>query len=203
MKLGSIVEGNGEVEALRPLINRIIGELRPGTHVEVLQPLRVKRQQVVKVGELERHLSFVGDRTGPEGAILVLLDADDDCAARLAPSLLARAQKARPDRRTVVVLAVAEFEAWLLGSLETLRGHRGIPLHATAPDRPEQLASPKSRLRDLMKGEYQETIDQPALVARLDVASTRRSCPSFDKLVRDLLALIPSAPEDGETGRVS
>jgi len=51
------------------------------------------------------------------------------------------------------------------------------------------LASPKARLAELMNG-YQETTDQPALTAQIDVAVLRQVCPSFDKLVRDLLYLV-------------
>ncbi len=118
-----------------------------------------------------------------------MLDVDDDCAATLGPALLARANAARPDRRIGVALAVREYEAWLIASLRTLRGHRRIAPDAEEVDDPEQLTSPKSRMNELCGG-YSETIDQPALTARIDVALTRSRAPSFDKLVRVLVDLL-------------
>ena len=99
MKLAGIVEGHGEVNAFRVLVERVCTELDIAPPPEILPPIRVKRNQVVKPDELERHIELLGNRVGANGAILVLLDADDDCAARLGPALLERAIAARPDRR--------------------------------------------------------------------------------------------------------
>lgn len=190
MKLGAIVEGHGEVQALRVLVQRVLAYMPVALEiVDVLPPLRVKRQGVIRAGELERAIELLSVRVGSDGAILVLLDSDADCAATVGPQLLARAQKARSDRRIRVVFAVHEYEAWLLGSIEQLRGYRGVPPDAASIANPEMLASPKARLAELMNG-YQETTDQPALTAQIDVAVLRQVCPSFDKLVRDLLYLV-------------
>jgi hypothetical protein len=191
MKLASIVEGHGEVKALRALVEATLAQTRPGTTVEVLTPYRVKRQKVVQPNELERDVDFLAGRVGDTGAILIILDSDGDCAATAGPELLRRARVARPDRRIGVVFAVHEFEAWFLASLQSLRGHRGIPADAPVPPSPDEIPSPKGRIDTLMGGMYQETIDQPALCSRIDVAVARERSPSFDKFVRELTALLP------------
>jgi hypothetical protein len=81
---------------------------------------------------------------GPSGGILVLLDADDDCPAELAPALLNRARSARPDRRVSVVLAKREFEAWFLASAQSLAGRFSSPADMEAPDDPEGVRGAKS-----------------------------------------------------------
>lgn len=190
MKIASIVEGHGEVKAMRPLIEATLAQTRPGLVVEVLQPFRVKRQKVVQSGEIERHVEFLSGRVGESGGILIVLDADDDCAATVGPQLLQRARAARPDRRVSVVFAVQEYEAWFLASMESLRGHRGIPENAIGPDHPDEVRSPKGKIDELTGGIYQETIDQPALSARISTSAARAKSPSFDKFVRELLSLV-------------
>lgn len=190
MKLAAVVEGHGEVQAFRVLVERVCAELRIAPVPEMLPPIRVKRNQVVKPDELERHIELLAKRVGADGAILVLLDADDDCAARLGPELLHRARAARPDRRIGVVFAVREYEAWLLASMGTLRGHRDIPSDAGDVPHPEATSSPKARIDAMMPRGYAETVDQPALTARIDVAAARAAAPSFDKLVRELVRLL-------------
>lgn len=117
--------------------------------------------------------------------MLVLLDADDDCPAELAPQLLERC--ARVSSVPVsVVFAVREIEAWFLGGVESLRGQRGIRDDATYGANPEVPRGAKERLEALMSGTYVDVADQPALMAALDVESARLRCPSLDKLLRDL-----------------
>jgi hypothetical protein len=84
----------------------------------------VKRNKVVREGELERAITqAVRDRPGV-AAVIVILDADDDCPAELGGLLLNRSVTAT-DKPVGVVLAKREFEAWFLGAKESLRGKRG------------------------------------------------------------------------------
>jgi hypothetical protein len=152
----------------------------------------VRRSRVVKDGEIERAVCLLGTRVGDNGAILVLLDADDACAATLGPTLLARARAARPDRRIGVVLAVREYEAWLLASIESLGGARGLPKDAIFGGAVENMSSPKAKLDAMLPHGYAETTDQAALTARIDVATARARSPSFDKLVREVEKLASS-----------
>ena len=81
-----IVEGQSEVESVGVLLRRILtADRRSG--ISIAKPIRVKRNQVVRQGELERALRLaVSTRVGCAG-ILVLLDADDDDPELLEPSL--------------------------------------------------------------------------------------------------------------------
>lgn len=107
-RIATIVEGHGEFYAV-PILLRRIAESR-GHTVHVPRPIRVNRDKIVKPGELERAVELAARRVETNGCILILLDAEKDCPGILAPALLRRATKARPDRRIRVVLANPEYE---------------------------------------------------------------------------------------------
>ncbi|MCK5327544.1 MAG: hypothetical protein KAR36_02990 [Candidatus Latescibacteria bacterium] len=73
-----IVEGYSEVASVPILLRRIL-EREAAYSVQVAKPFRVKRNRVVKEGELERAIEQVVRSRSGAGGILVLLDADDDC----------------------------------------------------------------------------------------------------------------------------
>ena len=87
-----------------------------------------------------------------DGAVLILIDAGDDCPGKLGPELLARAVAIHPPDRTAVVLAKKEFEAWYLAGAESLAGHRGIAADFTAPEDSESIRGAKGRLSAAMEG---------------------------------------------------
>ena len=153
--------------------------------------MRVGRYKVVRPGELERAIELARRTRDSCDAILILLDADDDCPGKLGPDLLARATEVSHGVPVSVVLAKSEFEAWFLGSLESLRGVRGVADKAVSLDTPEDIRGAKEHLEHQMTGErtYVETDDQPALAAQFDLQSARQRCPSLDKLVRDVESL--------------
>ena len=130
----AIVEGHGEVEAIPVLLRRIAAAVAPTAEVEVLPPIRVERNRVVRPEELERVVELAARTVATDGSILVLLDADDDCPAELGPELLRRARAARPDRAIRVVLAKAEYEAWFLAAVASIAGRHDIHEHATPPN---------------------------------------------------------------------
>lgn len=189
MKVGAIVEGHGEVIAVPVLVRRVALHLGVVNVPEVLKPHRVHRQRLPKPGELERAVELMARKVGEGGKLLVLLDADDDCPAKLGPSLLARARAARADREIAVVLAKRMYEAWLLGATESLRGKRSLPPDLALDEDPEGLASPKRWLDARMARGYAETLDQAALTEAFDIEEARR-VDSFDKFVRDLGRLL-------------
>lgn len=95
MTVVRVVEGHGDVQATPVLLRRIAQEALPDRYVEIQQPIRVKRNLVVKPGELERYVDLAANKGGSDGRVLILLDADEDCPAELGPSLAARAGAAR------------------------------------------------------------------------------------------------------------
>jgi hypothetical protein len=187
--LTCIVEGHGEIEAVPEIIRRIAKLVDPNIALKIHPPFRVPRNRLVKPGELERSVELAARRAGRNGAILIVLDVDDDCPAALGPELLARAQKARSDIPIRVVLAKREFEAWFLASAESLRGRRGLAPDLEAPSDPEAIRGAKEWLTDRKDQRYRETLDQSAFAAVFDLEKARRAS-SFDKFFRDVRDLI-------------
>jgi hypothetical protein len=187
MNLGVLVEGHGEVAAVPMLVRRVADALGVPCIVRAVQ--RVPRSTMLKQGELERAVTLLGNKVGSGGAVLVLIDADDDLPCELGPALLARAQRARPDLRVGVVLAVREYEAWFMAAAESLRSQRGLPVDLEAPVLPDVGRNAKGWLDARMPRGYSPTVDQVALTAVFDLALARGS-PSFDKLFRELARLL-------------
>jgi hypothetical protein len=191
LHLGVIVEGHGEVAAVPVLLRRFCDALCPSLDLRiVLRPQRVSRAKLVQTGEVERTVEIVARRLGSPRAILVLVDADDDCPATLGPDLLRRAANARPDIPVGVVLAKREFEAWFLAAIESLAGHRGLRPGLSPVDQPESVRDAKGALQRYMEPgrTYAERLDQPALAQWFDIQQARRA-DSFDKCCREVQRL--------------
>jgi hypothetical protein len=188
--LACIVEGDGDLQAVPITIRKIVQEINPGLGLKI-HPLRVPRTKLVKPGELERSIELAARRVGRSGAVLVIVDSDDDCPATLGPELLARARKVRSDLPISVVLAKQEFEAWFLASARSLRGLRGLASDLAPPPDPESIRGAKEWLTARMTSGrgYTETLDQPALAASFDLLQAR-TAPSFDKFFRDVVAIL-------------
>ena len=182
----AIVEGFGEVEAV-PLLIRRWFESRRLLAPELPRPIRVPKSRLLAAGELERTVEQAARKAGTDGAVLVLVDADDDCAAELGRSLRERARQARADRDIAVVLPVREFEAWFLASAESLGGHRGLPVQLESPPDPEAVRDAKGWLSARMTTGriYGPRVDQAALAQALDFRLADRA-GSFRKFMRDL-----------------
>ena len=190
LRIASIVEGHGEVKAVPILLRRIAERVAPARAMDVLRPIRVRRQRFLKRGELERSVELAARRAGPAGCVLVLIDAEGDCPAELAPEILRRAREARSDRAIRVVLAKTEYEAWFLAAVESIAGTRGMAESVEPQREPESIRGAKERLGDFMSNHpYSETLDQPAFTATFDLDAAR-TAPSFDKLWRDVSSLL-------------
>jgi len=124
------------------------------------------------------------------GAVLVLIDSEDDCPKDLVPEFLLRARAARSDMRISVVLAKQEFEAWFIAAAPSLAGKRGLPADLEPPPDPEGIRGAKEWLAERMSAfSYSETVDQAKLTAAFDLESARTS-PSFDKCYREVTELV-------------
>jgi len=188
----AIVEGFSEVESV-PVLLRRYQEETGAYGIDVARPIRIKRNLVVKEGELEKAIELAR-RLYPEiTAALVILDADADCPAALGPELLRRAQTAAGGQfDCAVVLPKTEFESWFIGAVASLRGVRGISGDAEPPANPEVIGDAKGWLtRQMTRKTYVEVDDQPAFAEEFDLSlalSTCRSFRKFDKVVRAALS---------------
>ena len=167
VKIGCIVEGEGDVIAVPILIRRVAADLHPELALDIPRPIRVHRNQIVKEGRLERGVELAVEKVGAQGGIFIILDSDDDCPAELGPALLHRASQVHSDLPIAVVLAQYEFEAWFLAAADSLRGQRGLGDNIHPPNNPEAIRGAKEWLSQRMEDRrtYRETQDQPALAA--------------------------------------
>lgn len=185
IRVACIVEGHGEISSL-PILLRRIGQWRsPHRYVDVSPPIRVHRDRFLnKIEEFERHVRLAAHKSGDDGWILVLLDADDDCPVELRTRIAEQAESVVPHRSLSVVLAKREYEAWFIGAASSLGGKRGLSISdADQHVDPESPRDAKGWLRQRMaRGAYGETTDQPAFSAVMDLQQAKQRCRSFRKL---------------------
>lgn len=192
--LSVVVEGQSEEIALPRLVFRVCSHF--GLNEPILRkPFRIKRQRVTKDNDLGRALQVCATKMGGQGALLVLLDADEDCAKDLALALAELAEKTGPPLPKAIVIAVREIEAWLIAAAESLRGQNGLRGDIDAPDHPEDVGSPKAWLKHRMTAgrSYGPVVDLPVLVRIFDLDLARARAPSFDKFCRALETLLGKA----------
>lgn len=195
LKIAPIVEGHGEVGAVRVLLERIAAELLGGAVVHVLQPIRRPRERLIR--NIEETLSKAVRLAvaklrqltieDADDLVLILLDADQDCAAQLGPDVLGQACEIHRDVDFICVLAVREYETWFVAAAASLEDVLNLDPDEELPADPEQPGCRKNWIQQRIRGRrYSETVDQPKLTSRMDLQLCRRRSPSFDKLCREL-----------------
>jgi hypothetical protein len=198
IRLIPVVEGMGEVRAVPALIYRWLG--MNGLSGEVVVPGAVNAKGC---GNLKAQHSpaqqrgvehYVGSALrGRPDAILVVLDADDECITRpparkkLGPELLDRARAVAGTVPVGVVVANREFEAWILADLYDV-------------DDAETRAGCKAAVGRLINESYEPAVHQVQLARRLAFSDAGRArSRSLDKLVRELARLVEEARARRET----
>lgn len=177
-----IVEGYGEVDAFPVLLRRLLIEL--GVYVPVGRSIRRNRTQLVREDGLKQALQLAG--LGDVTAVLVLFDADDDCARDRVPDMLRWANEAVAHLPCAIVMACREYEAWFLAAIESLR------VDAVYEEDPERKRDAKGAVRSFLP-RYSPTTDQPAFSARLDLGQAYRRASSFRKLVKELSRILTAS----------
>lgn len=194
--IASIVEGHGEEKALPVLLRRLVAHLEPGTSADIQRPYRIPRDRMLRQDVLANALTVLTTRDPAPTGVLVLLDADDDCAMDLAARLRTHARATHQHIPLVAIAAVREFEAWFLAGAAGLAGRAGLPPTLTPPAAPETIRGAKEWLSDRMPrgSTYQVTSHQPSFVTLFDLDAARAAAPSFDKFCRDLRSLLLTSP---------
>lgn len=187
-----IVEGHGEVAAIRILLTRVVEVFLEGCVLDVLQPIRISKSKIVSdKNELFRAIDLAALKLAESHAqrkfVLLLIDADNDAACKLGPALLADVFSVRSHLDFSCIIAVVEFETWLVGGAETL-GDLLIPGYEQhVPEQPEAERVGKGWIQQFFLGaKYSESVDQVRLTARFDLRRARARIPSFDKLCREM-----------------
>ena len=142
-----------------------------------------------KPDELSRAVELVARKTAPNGGIIILVDADDDCPVALATELMGCVTATRGERIASVVVATREFESWFVAGISGLRGYRGLPETQQAETDAELLRDAKGWLDVRMSNGYHETTDQPKLAQLFDMKAAMTS-RSFRKLRKDFDRLV-------------
>ncbi|MER5489653.1 DUF4276 family protein [Streptomyces sp. NPDC002490] len=185
-----IVEGHGEVQAVRELISRIAIELC-GTWTEVAPPFRLDSGKMRKPDELAKAVRVQATRVKGRGGVLVLRDGDDSDIR--CPVELARQLAPEPGLVAVpveIVIARHEYEAWFLAAAESLRSHPAVHDNASAPADPEARRGAKSQLEAMMNESYKETLHQAKFSALIDLSAAQTRSRSFRRMVHAVELLL-------------
>ena len=186
-----IVEGHGEVAAVRELVTRIGLELLDGTWIEVAQPFRLDSGRMRKPEELVKAIRFQAQRIPRQGGgILVLRDGDDSditCPVTLAYAL--KQEQESISVPTEVVIAWREYEAWFLAAVDSLRPHPAVSDNARIPADPEGKRNAKLELERLTMESYRETLHQAKFSALIDLKMARANSRSFRRMVHAVTML--------------
>jgi hypothetical protein len=131
LKIVPIVEGHGENNSIRPLLQRIWSELLGGDYVEVVKPIRWSRGRLVQGSELGRAVDLAtlklrDAQPDERGMVLVLVDADEDLPCELGPRLMQEVQERRSDTDVSCVVANVEYETWFIAAAASLSEYTSI-----------------------------------------------------------------------------
>lgn len=194
--IAPIVEGQGEGEAVPILLHRIAKHFaQPGEAYHkpliVNPPIRVTATAFLKFDEyFSKHVSLAAAKAKVrDGTVLILLDCEDDCPARLGPRILDRAKAVRGDVPYLVVLASREFETWFMTAAVSLRGHFGFSADLVPPANPESRRGAKEWLGSRMSGGYDPVTHQYQMARMFDLEQAKAN-PSFRRLCERLQTVL-------------
>lgn len=187
----AIVEGHGEENAVPGLIRRILWDRLGRYDIPLIRTIRANgKPDLVK--RLEIHLRRAAVRS-PD-AILVLVDADDECPVEAVGSLVDRASALNLRVPVAVVCAKSEYETWFICSLsedtgERIRERLEIASSVNVPEGAENIRGAKEWLRGRGRG-YSETEDQEPLTYHIDMDLTHSRSRSFRRLCHAVEELV-------------
>lgn len=189
--IAPIVEGDGEEQAIRLLIQQI-GYVRLGRYIKVSKAYRLSRGKMLRGRELCQAVRLQSEAvpTSP-GGVLVVLDADDDCPVELygAVGRLVKSSGLSCE----VVAANREYEAWFLAAMPSLRAHRAVHDDAAYDGDPEAPRDAKGHLAARMNTRYRPKEHQPAFSSLVDPDLAFTRSRSFRRLCNAVEALAGSA----------
>jgi hypothetical protein len=203
LRVGVIVEGQGEYQGIRTLLERVWYELFRGDFIDVLRPWRWKQGILLTETGLKEAVDAVKivlDRYPPDGLhklVLILIDSEGKPPCILAPQLLKWAREARGDADIACVLPHPMFETWFAAAAASLAGVNGLPTDLPIPVDAEAEGKGKAWIKSLLpqSRSYKETVDQVRFAAKMDLALCRGRFRSFDKLCRELEQRLRPPPQ--------
>lgn len=192
----AIVEGAGEEHAVPSLIRRILWERLRRYDIEIPRSkVKVANGKENLIGKFEEFIEYAME----DGcaAILVLLDADEDCPVELASGLAARASALNAQVPIAIVCAKSEYETWFISSLsdsdgDGIRRRLGLPSSIVCPENAESTRNAKEWLRVRMSRErkYNPTFDQDDLTHHIAIDLVHEKSRSFQRFCRAIQELV-------------
>lgn len=181
-----VVEGKGEISSAPELLRRILYE-RMGLYHYVVGKAVCAKGEGKLTKELERFVGYAFGST--PHAIIVIRDAEEDCAKTLAASFASRCRAMNVPVPIAVVCPVMEFENWFLASVETVV--KGSSATYTDPD---SVRDAKGHVKKLMPGKsYRPTRHQTSLTSQIDLElafshsrSFRRMCHALEEIANGI-----------------
>ena len=172
------------MQAVPVLLRRLAQWRTPGSVSEVAPPIRVRKDRFLnREAEFQRYLKLAAAKCEGDGWILILLDADDECPAEIAPEILGRVNACIAHRPVSIVLAKREYEAWFIAAASSLDGRRAFSRAATVAIDAETPRDAKGWIGARIGGRaYSEITDQPAFSALMDLQQAFDGSRSFRKL---------------------
>jgi hypothetical protein len=183
MFIAPIVEGHGEYEAVPSLLHRIAEKCGSSTPLKINPPIRVKSGSFFHdEAYFNKYIAMASAKAAQErGAVLILMDCEDDCPAELGPKILEKAKGQRSDIHFIVALAYREFETWFIAAAESFKGSYGFPADLSAPSNFESFRDAKGWLSSRMSVNYDPVIHQVKFTRLLDIDLAKNS-HSFNRL---------------------
>ena len=120
---------------------------------------------------------------GDDGIVIVLYDSDDDDPATAVATT--REHLAESSCEALVLVAVREYEAWLLAGIESLRGTASIAEDASFLGDPESPRNPAGKLEEQMTESYKKTLHQARFTGRLDLEKASERSPSLRTFITE------------------
>ncbi len=187
-----ISEGHGEISALPILINRILEAQGLDDGIDVVDPINEPKGKGDVVKRLESYAQLALDSTADDARIIVLVDQDyTDCAGILGPALQNRLESVPGNTKCAAVVAVLEYENWLIADTSALERDPNFRNNITPVEKPEAMPNAEDWLSSQRSDgfDYRPTLDQARLTELVDVETIRERCRSFDKLWREVARL--------------
>lgn len=184
LRVAVIVEGHGEDNAIRGLLDRVWYEYLHGDRLDVLRPFRKPQGKLLQEPGLKAVVDAAKitlDRQPPDDCqklVLILIDSERAPPWQLAPQLSQWAKESRSDADIACVLPHPMFETWFVAAATSLAGYNDLPADLTPPADPEANGIGKSWIKKHLPRKYIEIIDQARFVSRMDIALCRQNAPS-------------------------
>ncbi len=197
--LAPVVEGQGEERAF-PVLLRRLAERAEYYQLQIAPPVRLPRSQMTRPDDIRRAVRHAARRiTDDRGAVIILLDSDDECAVRLSSEIRDHISSIGLKCGIVVIAAQREYESIFLAATPSLTRTGLANPDAEVPANPENIRGAKERLKKiLIDGRYKETQEQERLTAKIDLDEAL-SCRWLRKLEKELNLMFGQFPSEYRT----